>query len=389
MWELDPSNNIPNFDPNDVNPYVQTFADTGTNGIFIEPSQNIKPMGWAYNVYRITISSDAEYKFTIEGDQFGSEGQASMLASRIALANRNDLTKNSFVPIQLLRGLNGEGRVSISAVDITDVFLVVAAVPESFSSFQTYSYKVKIDRTESSTPSPTSPPTREPTLPPTAVPTSAPTPGDCTEYQLDILTDEYPEETTWTIENSSSNLVASGGRYSEKNTLFTSKGCLKNGNEFKLTINDSYGDGICCSQGNGEYTFNVGGKVIAQGGNFKYAQSFNFVPGELLELFLVTDFYGGDTSWSVIDCSGNQVMVGNSYSSYQTVNESMLVPYGGTFRIDDSFGDGICCTHGNGSYTLKYDNIVVVEGRGDIGSGESIQFGNCAAASTNIFLGDP
>ncbi len=340
LWEIDPATNIPNLDPNDINPYVQTFADTGTNGVFIEPSQNLRPMGWAYNVYRITISRDAEYTFTIEGDQFGSEGQASMLASRIALANRNDLTKNYFLPIQLSRGLNGEGRVSVSAVDITDVFLVVATVPESFDSFQTYSYKIKIDRTESSTSSPTSPPTREPTLPPTAAPTSAPTPEDCTEYQLDILTDGYPEETTWTIENSRSDIVASGGRYYEKNTLFTSKGCLKNGEDFKLTVNDSYGDGICCSQGNGEYIFYIGGKLIARGGNFKYAQSLNFVPTKVLELSLETDNYGSDTSWIVIDCSGEQVMVGSSYGNNENIYESMFVPNGGTFTINDSYGDG-------------------------------------------------
>ena len=69
LWELDPSVDIPNRDDDDINPYVQTFVDAGTNGVFIEPSQNLKPMGWAYNVYRITVSRDATYTFTIEGDE--------------------------------------------------------------------------------------------------------------------------------------------------------------------------------------------------------------------------------------------------------------------------------------------------------------------------------
>ena len=39
--------------------------------------------------------------------------------------------------------------------------------------------------------------------------------------------------------------------------------------------------------------------------------------------------------------------------------------------VNDSFGDGICCAYGDGSYTLEVDGVVVATG-GDFGDGETI-----------------
>jgi hypothetical protein len=297
LWELDPSTYIPMKDLDDINPYVKSFSDTGTGGIFIEPSQNLKPMGWAYNVYRIIVSKDAEYTFTIEGDQFGSEGQTSMFTSIIALVDVSDLKKNRFIPLLLVNGLQGTERVSVSAADVTDIFLVVAAVPERFDSFQTYPYKIKIDRTEGSTPAPTTHPTPTPTTTPTSEPTSIPT-------QSPTLT----PTTTPTSHPTPS-------------------------------------------------------------------------PTPILEINLLTDDYGGETSWTIQDCDGKQIMEGKGYKNNHEIYESMVAPYGGTFIIKDSYGDGICCAHGEGNYKLRYDGEVVKRGKGDFFYSESITFGECQSGS--------
>lgn len=84
---------------------------------------------------------------------------------------------------------------------------------------------------------------------------------------ITILTDNYPTETAWTLTNASGNVVATGGGYTSRNTTYTEEACLPDGC-YVFNITDSYGDGICCSYGNGAYTINLNGTDIATGGNF-------------------------------------------------------------------------------------------------------------------------
>ena len=92
---------------------------------------------------------------------------------------------------------------------------------------------------------PTVGPTRAPNVEPTAGPTSAPVeacPGQA-EITIEIQTDDYPGETTYTLSNSGT--VKSGGPFSTANKLYTETFCAPvDACTFK--INDSYGDGICC-----------------------------------------------------------------------------------------------------------------------------------------------
>ena len=38
---------------------------------------------------------------------------------------------------------------------------------------------------------------------------------------------------------------------------------------YTFSINDTYGDGICCSWGSGSYFVNYGGSQVVSGGSFK------------------------------------------------------------------------------------------------------------------------
>ncbi|WP_162903394.1 zinc-dependent metalloprotease [Taibaiella koreensis] len=88
---------------------------------------------------------------------------------------------------------------------------------------------------------------------------------------LTIVLDNYPEETSWNITNSASQVVASGGTYgsSPDGSTITVPLCLPNGC-YTLTMLDAYGDGICCSYGNGSYTLknNANNAVLASGGQY-------------------------------------------------------------------------------------------------------------------------
>ena len=84
---------------------------------------------------------------------------------------------------------------------------------------------------------------------------------------VSILTDNYPGETTWTLTDLDGAVVASGGPYSDANTLYEESLCVGDGC-YAFTINDSFGDGICCAFGEGSYTVSSDGAVLAAGGEF-------------------------------------------------------------------------------------------------------------------------
>ena len=71
-------------------------------------------------------------------------------------------------------------------------------------------------------------------------PSAAPTCGG-DKIVVNILTDNYPGETTWTLENTCTNTqVMSGGPYSQGGTEFSQESCADTG-KYRFTINDAYG----------------------------------------------------------------------------------------------------------------------------------------------------
>jgi Zn-dependent metalloprotease/chitodextrinase len=113
-------------------------------------------------------------------------------------------------------------------------------------------------------------------------------PPACTDITLSITFDNYPEETSWTIKDASGNTVASGGTYASQadGSTLTKTVCLSDGC-YDFTINDSYGDGICCSYGSGSYTLTNGSTTLASGGSFTSSETTNFClsNGEIVSSF--------------------------------------------------------------------------------------------------------
>ncbi|QHI37365.1 PII-type proteinase [Kordia antarctica] len=102
----------------------------------------------------------------------------------------------------------------------------------------------------------------------------------CSDVSLSITFDNYPEETSWEITNSGGVVVASGGTYASQadgSTLNIAVGCLDDGC-YDFTITDAYGDGICCSYGNGSFTLtnSTSGATLASGGSFTTSETTNF-----------------------------------------------------------------------------------------------------------------
>ena len=94
-----------------------------------------------------------------------------------------------------------------------------------------------------------------------------------------------------------------------------------------------------------------------------------------VHLTLITDNYGSETTWQFLDSGNTVIASGGPYANNTTYNESFNVSSNEcySFIINDSYGDGICCGFGNGSYELKTDDDTVIVSGGDFGSSETTQ----------------
>ena len=123
--------------------------------------------------------------------------------------------------------------------------------------------------------------TSSPTFSPTTNrPTSTKPTVSCSlgmsSVEVNILTDDWPSETTWNMTNQcNSQQYLSGGPYNQKLTVHSVKQCLPTG-QYQFTISDSFGDGICCNFGLGSYTIVVDGIVNATGGSFLRSDTKTF-----------------------------------------------------------------------------------------------------------------
>lgn len=315
---------------------------------------------------------------------------------------------------------------------------------------------------------------------------------DCyNEVELSITFDNYPQETSWELKDANGTVIDSQ-QYSTSNpdgsTVTKTFNNLADGN-YTFTIKDSYGDGMCCSYGNGSYSLKSGSNTIKTGGEYGSAESTSFCIGgtavdteapsaptsltysnvttttadlswnastdnvgvteyqifqgasnlgtvngteanitgmspatsytfsikavdeagnvssasnnvtfttlsdttnpncyDNVSLSITLDRYPRETSWTLKNSTGTTV-ASKSAGSYTSANTTVTESFSGlsagdyTFTISDSYGDGICCSYGNGSYTLKSGAVTIKTGS-DFGSSESTEF--CANGTNSV-----
>ena len=129
-------------DATDRHEYVLQLTDAGTGGAFVSPPAALAPRGWSYNVIRVTSTQAASWHFEIDGAPAGSEGAAAIFQARLVVRTTGDVVHT----IPLPNSLDGSFDLATTATP-TEMYLIVAAVPQHFRGHQTYSYQVKIDRT--------------------------------------------------------------------------------------------------------------------------------------------------------------------------------------------------------------------------------------------------
>ncbi|MBK8389095.1 MAG: T9SS type A sorting domain-containing protein [Saprospiraceae bacterium] len=233
------------------------------------------------------------------------------------------------------------------------------------------------------------------------------TSGNCVSGSVVLIMDSYPAETSWKITTLTGTVVYSGGNYTGANSTKTIDICLNPGVCYNFSITDAYGDGMCCSLGNGNYKVNFNGQTLITGGQFGATESKQFcVPGSSggggtptptcndgvkngqetgvdcggpscapcggggpscinATVTILTDSYPGETTWKITNSSGQELASGGPYNtSNQTQTKTVcLTPsqcY--NFIINDGYGDGICCAQGNGNYKVVVNGNTMVSG---------------------------
>ena len=97
-------------------------------------------------------------------------------------------------------------------------------------------------------------------------------------FTVEILTDNYPGETSWDLVHVDGDSVVASiitGELIDLATLYTWDLDIPSGG-YVFTIYDTFGDGICCAYGEGYYRLILNGIEIATGGEFTATESVTF-----------------------------------------------------------------------------------------------------------------
>lgn len=114
----------------------------------------------------------------------------------------------------------------------------------------------------------------------------------------------------------------------------------------------------------------------ADGGPQDDSDTLDFIanlPGTAVDLLLTPDAYGEDITWALYNQSGILLYQGGPYAngSTATIERSFCLGDGCyTFEINDVFGDGICCSEGDGHYVITSGFGDLVVSNGQYGQGE-------------------
>ena len=138
---------------------------------------------------------------------------------------------------------------------------------------------------------------------------------------LELITDNYANETTWQLTNSNGTIIAQNGPLSNATTYSTNIEIPISEECYTFTINDSYGDGICCGYGTGSYTIeDDNANIVSSGGEFSSTESSTFRVGESLNL---NSYSNENIKLYPNPSNGLYIIKNNSSSGYYSIYNLM------------------------------------------------------------------
>ena len=144
---------------------------------------------------------------------------------------------------------------------------------------------------------------------------------------LELLTDDYAEETSWEFREVGGSVLYSDSynEGSDDNTTFIETFNVELDNCYEFELFDSYGDGICCQYGEGEYSLSTStGEIIFEGAEFTDSEVTQMsIGGELSidDALLATISMYPNPATSEITLSIGNTTDKASYSLYNTFGQ--------------------------------------------------------------------
>lgn len=134
-------------DLSDDNEFIAVYNNEGSNG-WITPANDEVTNAWSFNTYKLLNSENEFYTFELKPAQVGSFGTPSYFQGKLVV--KNTIAGTSFYDLSNIGGtLQSLSNIELSSDD-TEVFLIVASMPEIFQdangSFQLFPYEVRISK---------------------------------------------------------------------------------------------------------------------------------------------------------------------------------------------------------------------------------------------------
>jgi hypothetical protein len=216
------------------------------------------------------------------------------------------------------------------------------------------------------------------------------------EVVIEVKYDDYPSETGWTLRDSAGSFIAGQstgtGSGTVSKTAFVAEGA------YTLELTDTYGDGICCEYGSGEFKITVNGELLVTASNGEFQdvtrETFDVVgsgsgsgSGSVsvdYRLDVTYDDLPSETSWSLRSLTTGAVVAASGFGEVTELgfflSESVGLVPGDEYQlvILDSVGDGMCCANGEGSIalyaTIDDTDVLITSSNGTFGTSQTNVF---------------
>ncbi len=131
-----------------------------------------------------------------------------------------------------------------------------------------------------------------------------------TTVEFELKTDDYGSETSWELTDELGTVLYSEpvGTYPDQSVIYNETWNLPDNGCYTFTINDAYGDGICCGSGAGYYRLSSNSAIFITGGGFGSGEerAFNETAGSTTPLSSTNSSTG---STSTTNCDGTATVI--------------------------------------------------------------------------------
>jgi len=198
---------------------------------------------------------------------------------------------------------------------------------------------------------------------------------DCYSVTINITLDNYGEENRWELKDGNGEIIETMGPFNnfENGSVQAATLCLPPGC-YDFTIFDLWGDGMCCSYGQGGYEIieDETGMVLASGGSFNEEETKTVcVPSSSTSNSTIIEYCGAigrNTQYEWIETVeiNNQTFNSGDNKGYGDFSETEItVPVGGTIPLAFTPGFGFFEYHENWQIWIDFNGDGDFEDEGE------------------------